>query len=214
MVVETIKRTEKLLVVVILILLIAVVIVFSIMIIKNIKEEEEKEEYVYQLQENKEILSVTLGGEKQTVEEQPIEEPSLTPLDPTYKGYPVAGKISIPKTGLDIPFLDGVTVDGMKIAPCMLYNTGEVNISGNIYIVGHNYRNGTLFSKNDKIVEGDKIYITAMNGATKEYTVYSKFITTDEDVSFLKRQIEDNTSEITLQTCTNDNKNRIIILAK
>ena len=60
---------------------------------------------------------------------------------------------------------------------------------------------------------GDKIIITAMDGTSKEYTVYDKFTTTAEDVSYLKREIGE-LPEITLQSCTDDDENRLIILAR
>ena len=52
-----------------------------------------------------------------------------------------------------------------------------------------------------------------MDGTSKEYTAYDKFTTTAEDVSYLKREIGES-PEITLQCCTNDDENRLIILAK
>lgn len=130
-----------------------------------------------------------------------------------YKGYSAIGKIEIPRTGINIPILSKVTVKGMDIAPCLLYSTGELNKSGNNLIVGHNFRNGKIFSNNSKLQIGDKIYITTLDGNRVEYTIYSKFTTTPEETNYLKRDTSRG-AEITLSTCTNDENYRTIILAK
>ena len=130
-----------------------------------------------------------------------------------YKGFPTIGKIEIPKTGLNIPILSNVTVKGMEVAPCLLYSTGELNQNGNNLITGHNYKNGTIFSNNKNLQIGDKIYITSLDGKRLEYTIYNKFTTTPDDVSYLKRDTN-NKPEITLSTCATDNRYRIVILAK
>ena len=205
--------------IVILVFIVTGVIIFSVVLSKSKQTKEAKTEYVEELEnmmdkEKEEIdsLNVTLAT-KEEPQPQQQEQITPTPLEATYNGYPVAGKITIPKTGVDTPFLTNVTVEGMEQAPCVLYKKGEINVSGNIFIVGHNYRNGTLFSNNKNLEAGDKIIITAMDGTSREYTIYNKFITTPEDVSYLKREVGE-TPEITLQCCTDDDNQRIIILAK
>ena len=214
---NVLQKIEVVLAVIIIILIVAIIVVFILTITKKqeeVVEDEQKVEYVSQLEnmiekEKDEILKVTIEKEIPTPEP---EEP-LIPLDTMYNGFAVAGKITIPKTGVDTPFLDSVTVEGMTQAPCLLYKTGEINVSGNTFIVGHNYKNGTLFSDNKNLEINDKIIITAMDGSSREYTIYDKFITTPEDTTYLKRKVED-LPEITLQCCTDDDENRIIILAK
>lgn len=217
------KHTEAILLIFILMFVIIGIIVFSAMLTKSEKVKETKIEYVAQLEnmmqkQKKEIetetLKVTL--KKEEPEPEPEPEPVETgprPLDTMYNGFEVAGKITIPKTGVDTPFLSGVTVEGMEQAPCLLYKAGEINVSGNTFIVGHNYRNGTLFSNNNNLEIEDKIIITAMDGTSREYTIYDKFTTTAEDVGYLKREIGE-IPEITLQCCTDDDENRLIILAR
>ena len=214
------QKIEMILAVIIIILIVAVIVVFILTITKKqekVLEDEHKVEYVTQLEsmiekEKDEILKVKIEKEIPTPIPEPEEEP-LIPLDTMYNGFAVAGKITIPKTGVDTLFLDSVSVERMTQAPCLLYKTGDINVSGNTFIVGHNYRNGTLFSDNKNLEVGDKIIITAMDGSSREYTIYDKFITTPEDTTYLKREIGDS-PEITLQCCTDDDENRIIILAK
>lgn len=157
-------------------------------------------------------------GREETIIETVIEEvqqkeETQNSILAEYKGYNTVGKIEIPQTGVDIPILNQVTVGGMKHAPCLLYATGELNQNGNNLIVGHNFRNGTIFSNNKNLKLGDKIYVTTLDGNRVEYTIYDKFITTAEDVSYIKRDTN-NKPEITLSCCTDDDEYRIIILAK
>lgn len=149
------------------------------------------------------------------VEIKTVEQPRETQNSvlTNYKGFATVGKIEIPKTGVNIPILNQVTVEGMKNAPCLLYSTGELNQNGNNLIVGHNFRNGTIFSNNKNLKLGDKIYVTTLDGNKVEYTIYDKFITTAEDVSYLTRDTN-NLPEITLSCCTDDDEYRIIILAR
>jgi LPXTG-site transpeptidase (sortase) family protein len=108
--------------------------------------------------------------------------------------------------------LSNQTVGGMEIAACQLYTTGELNKSGKTLIVGHNYRNGKLFSNNNKLNIGDTIKITTLDGIVKTYTIYNKIITTPEDVSFLINESE--VPEIILSCCSDDNVKRIVIMAR
>lgn len=147
--------------------------------------------------------------ENQVVEPKKQNENNI---ETSYYGEPTVGKIEIPKTGVNMPILSKVTATGMEISCCLLYSTGDLNQSGNNLIVAHNYKNGILFSNNNQLQQGDKIYITTLDGKKVEYTVYSKFVTTAEDVSFLKREIDG--PEISLSTCADDDNYRIIILAK
>lgn len=151
--------------------------------------------------------------EQQKVQAQAQPEP--TPISSTSSisaNQTSIGTIEIPKTGVSLPILQKVSVSGMEVATCYLYSTGAININGTTIIVGHNYCNGKLFSNNKKLQIGDKIYITA-NGIKKEYTVYDKFITTEEDISYLDRNTS-NEPQIALSTCTDNEEKRLVILAK
>lgn len=190
------------------------------------KEEINQEEEVEVQTENavnSELQEEAIEEQKQTqnedieiaVEEKQDETPKVEQEEQPseYKGFATVGKIEIPKISVDIPILDQVTVKGMENAPCLLYSTGDLNQDGNNLIVGHNYRNGTIFSNNKYLNIGDKIYITTLDNKKIEYTIYQKFITTAEDISYIKRDTFGK-PEITLSCCTDDDEQRIIILAK
>lgn len=131
----------------------------------------------------------------------------------TYKGYNVVGRIQIPKTKADYPLLDKVTPKSIEASIGVLYGPG-VNKVGNTVLVGHNYKNGTFFSNNKKLVNGDKIYITDMEGKKVTYTIYKKYTTSSEDATYFTRDTKGK-REISLSTCTdNDNNYRLVIWAK
>lgn len=133
----------------------------------------------------------------------------------TYKGFNVLGAIEIPKTSVKYPILEGpASSNKMEVAVAVQYplNT-KLNTEGNVVIAGHNYRNGTFFSDNQKLSNGDKIYITDLNGSKVEYKIYNIFITDLNDNSFYNRDT-DGKREITLYSCTDDLSGRLIVEAR
>ena len=129
----------------------------------------------------------------------------------TYNGYNVVGKIEIPSISLSYPILESTTPDSIELAVSVLYGPGP-NKVGNTTIVGHNYRNGSFFGNNDKLVLGDKIYITDESGTRLKYNIYNIYETTPDDSDFITRDTAGK-REISLSTCTDNSKARLIIWA-
>lgn len=128
--------------------------------------------------------------------------------------FVVSGYIEIPKTGIKYAVLETSSVRALETAVAVVYPSNPVlNTPGNIVIQGHNYRNGKFFSNNKKLQIGDKIKITDLNNKTLTYTIYEIFETTPEDASYFTRDTGGNI-EISLSTCTDDSKARLVILAK
>lgn len=133
----------------------------------------------------------------------------------TKEGYDVIGLIEIPKTNIKYPIIkqEDVSINSLNVAICNLY--GELNkIGGNAVLVGHNFRNGTFFSNNSKLTKGDKIYITDSTGKKVTYRVTKKYETSSGDFDYATRQVAEGKREISLSTCTNDSKKRLIIWAE
>lgn len=137
---------------------------------------------------------------------------SSTAKKQMYKGFGTLGTMEIPATNFKYPVLEKVTKKSIETAVAFLYGAG-LNEPGNSVIIGHNYRNGLFFSNNKKLNIGDKIYITDTSGRKLTYTIYNKFETTPEDTSFYQRDTGGK-AEVTLSTCTDDSKARLIILAR
>ena len=130
----------------------------------------------------------------------------------TYKGFKVAGVIEIPKTKVKYNVLDDPSAKAMEVGITIIYGPG-LNQTGNTVLAGHNYRNGTFFSNNNKLSSGDKIYITDLSGKKVTYTIYKKYKTDPNDFSYATRNTNGK-REISLTTCTDDSSARIIIWAK
>ena len=129
----------------------------------------------------------------------------------TYKGFTVLGRMEIPKIDLDLPVLERATKNSLEQSIGVLMGPG-LNQVGNTLIVGHNYRNGTFFSRNDELENGDSIYITDNSGTRIEYEIYNVYTTSSEDVSYMTRETAGK-REASLSTCTDDSRYRLIIWA-
>ncbi len=138
------------------------------------------------------------------------DEQKLVASDGTV--YYTIGTVNIPSISVNYPILSTYSDALLKIAPCKFHgpNPNEV---GNLCIAGHNYRNSKFFSKVPNLENGDKIEITDLGGNTVTYAVYDKFIVNPDELECTS-QLTGGRKEITLITCTNDNKQRYIIKAR
>ena len=127
--------------------------------------------------------------------------------------YKAVGSISIPKINVNYPILAETSVSLLKVAPCKFYGPNP-NEEGNLCIAGHNYKTDKFFSKVPKnIVVGDIIQITDLSGRTLKYSVFDKYSVYPEDTSCTS-QLTNGNKIVTLITCTDDNKKRVIVQAK
>ena len=132
-----------------------------------------------------------------------------------YMGYDMIGTIEIPKTDVKYPIIADydMSINSLNVAIVKLYpSTIELNEIGNTVFAGHNYRNGTFFSNNKKLQKGDKIYITDTTGRKITYEITKKYETSTSDSSYMTRDTNGKRG-ISLTTCTDDTKRRLIILA-
>lgn len=159
------------------------------------------------------------------LDEIPEEEPEASTnntyaLQTTASGhqYTTIATINIPKINVTYPIIDGPTDtaeetdDLLKISPTKFWGP-EPNEVGNFCIVGHNYRNNRFFSKVPNLVEGDSIDITDLSGKTITYKVYTKYEVDPTDVN-CTTQLTNGRKEITLITCTDDSKYRVVVKAR
>ena len=123
--------------------------------------------------------------------------------------YRVLGKISIPKINVYYPVIYETTDEYLKIAPTKLYGP-NINEVGNFCIIGHNYKNEKFFSNLSKLENGDRVILTNNNGNSKKYNVYDKYKINENDLSCLTQETEGKV-EVTLITCTNNKKERLVV---
>ena len=155
-------------------------------------------------------------------DDQDYSEPTVEvnkTVETTSDGYKYVSiaTVNIPKIGVTYAVLDGETDSAeetealLKISPTKFWGP-EPNEVGNFCIVGHNYRNRRFFSKVPTLEAGDLIELTDLTGRTLSYKVYNKYQVAPEDVS-CTTQLTNGKKEVTLITCTNDSKQRVIVKA-
>lgn len=152
--------------------------------------------------ENTTTTNTTTGGNSSSNNTKKVQ----------YKGYNVEGKIEIPAIKLEYPILEKATPSSIEAAVAILYSANGLNQPGNTVISGHNYRNGSFFGNNDKLKLGDKVYITDNSGTKLKYNIYNIYETSPDDGDFIMRETNGK-REISLQTCTDNSKGRLIIWA-
>lgn len=80
-------------------------------------------------------------------------------------------------------------------------------------MAGHNNKDGTMFGKTKYLENGDIIKMTDLNLNTIEYEVFKIYTIEPNDVTCVE-SVEGEKREITLITCTNGHKNRLVTKAR
>ena len=165
--------------------------------------------------------ATTVTQEEQVQQDTTINREDVRKTSGGYE-YITIGTINIPKINVNYPIIQGITAQtdeekAKEIEELLKISTSKFwgpnpNEVGNLCIVGHNYRNKKFFSKVPTLVVGDIIEITA-NEKTVKYSVYDKYTVIPEDNSCTS-QLTDGKKEITLITCTDDSKQRVIVKAR
>lgn len=126
--------------------------------------------------------------------------------------YDIVGTINIPSINVNYPILADTSDTLLKVSVCKFWGANP-NEVGNLCIAGHNYKNNKFFSNVPKLVVGDIIEIKDLNEKTLQYRVVDKYTVDPNDVSCTS-QLTNGKKVVTLITCTNDAKQRIVIRAE
>ncbi|MDO5556612.1 MAG: sortase [Clostridia bacterium] len=124
----------------------------------------------------------------------------------------VIGILEIPKINLKYPILSNTTNDALKISPCRFYGPYP-NEVGNLCIAAHNYDDNRFFGNLNKLSVGDFVNINCMDNSCIVYTIYNKFEISESNIECTNQNTMGK-KEITLITCNNINKNRLVVKAK
>ena len=156
--------------------------------------------------------------EKQDIDMEENQELQIATATSTYtapngKQYEYIGIINIPKLNITYPILSNTTDELMKVAPCKFHGSNP-NEVGNLCIIAHNYRRkGVFFSDVPTLENGDIIEIQDLSQKTVQYEVYDVHTVSPDDTSDTTQKT-DGRREVTLITCTNDSKERVIVRCK
>ena len=125
------------------------------------------------------------------------------------KKYSLESVVTIPSIGISYPVLTE-TSDALLEISVNKYWGPEPNEIGNYCIVGHNYRNGKMFGRLSELVNGDIVKLEDLTGRTLTYKVYNKYVVQPTDTRCTS-QLTNGKKELTLITCTNYGKERLIV---
>ena len=126
--------------------------------------------------------------------------------------YYMLARINIPSIDCTYPIINQTSDELLKISPTKFWGC-DPNEPGNFCIVGHNYRNNKFFSHVPELAIGDEIEITDLSNQTIVYSVYDKYVVDPNDTACTSQRTN-GLREITLITCTNDSKMRVIVKAR
>ena len=185
---------------IIAVLIVALIVVIAMIVIR----------YGGNYLNEKEVSASLETIEEKLNKEETQQSESLPELE--FKGYKVEGIIEIPKINIKYPIIDHTNKETMKVSITKFWGP-QANEIGNYTVAGHNNKDGTMFGKTKYLQIGDKIKLTNLKNETIEYEVFKIYSIDPDDVSCVE-SVESGTREVTLITCTNGHKNRLVTKAR
>ena len=199
------KKIKYIIIILLAILIIAAITIF--IILKNQTQEVNQEINKEPKQEEENVLVIGMEkNEQQNEAPQNTTEPEKQPQEPAKNQATPSTNTSVqPEPEPEQP----------KDASTLTQEIYEMNTTiGKLYIPKTKI-NISVYSNSDnkKLEVGDIFYFTDYNGIKKKYTIYSKFITTSDDTSYLNTNVDSPT--IVLSCCTDaSDDNRIIVIGR
>ena len=185
---------------IIAVLIVALIVVVALIVIR----------YGGNYLNEKEVSASLETIEEELNKEETQQSESLPELE--FKGYKIEGIIEIPKINIKYPIIDHTNEETMKVSITKFWGP-QANEIGNYTVAGHNNKDGTMFGKTKYLQIGDKIKLTNLKNETIEYEIFKIYSIDPDDVSCVE-SVENGTREITLITCTNGHKNRLVTKAR
>ena len=153
--------------------------------------------------------------ENQTSSQQQLQTATATSTytAPNGKKYETIGVVKIPKIKITYPILSKTTDALMKVSACKFHGASP-NEVGNLCIIAHNYRRkGVFFSDVPDLVVGDIVEIQDLSQRTIQYEIYDIHTVMPDNVADTTQKTNGR-KEVTLITCTDDSKQRVIVRCK
>ena len=148
------------------------------------------------------------------LKEEVVKEDTIYPkesVQQTYKGYDVVAKLEIPKIELET-YIINFSESALNVSVTKFWGA-NANEPGNFCIAGHNFKNKNMFHNLKELEIGDEFKVKDNKVGIVNYEIYNIYTVVPEDVSCLS-QNTNGEKEVTLITCTNDSKKRIIIKSR
>ena len=204
------KRKNK--IIIVNLFLIFIVLIILVFVILDIYKENKIGKSNYDIQGVS--TSVNNKEENKINENKTNEEKKYIKEDVTleYKGYTVVSKLEIPKIDLETYVLEKYLEETLNISVVKFYGANPNEI-GNFCIAGHNFKNKNMFKNLKKLSVGDNLFIIDNDIGRVEYEIFDIYKVSPNDVACLSQETNGK-REVTLITCTNDSKERIIVKAR
>ena len=175
---------------IILIILIIVAVILGTLVLRKRLKSNQVESLA------KEVLSQIKSGES-------IQTDTIDVIK-------VIGIINIPKIDIEYPILEKTETKSLNLSITKFWGQ-KINQKGNVVLAGHNNINNRFFGKINRLEIGDIIELTDNQMVTIQYKVFTKYKV--NDISIINAD-DENTREVTLVTCTNGAKERLIVKAR
>ena len=185
---------------IIAVLIVALIVVIAMIVIR----------YGGNYLNEKEVSASLATIEEELNRKETQQSESLPELE--FKGYKVEGIIEIPKINIKYPIIDHTNEETMKVSITKFWGP-QANEIGNYTVAGHNNKDGTMFGKTKYLQIGDKIRLTNLRNETIEYEIFKIYSIEPDGVECVE-SVQSGTREITLITCTNGHKNRLVTKAR
>lgn len=128
-----------------------------------------------------------------------VNDPMMEMPEKEINGQMYIGVIEIPSLELELPIISEWNDARLKISPCRYVGSAYLN---NMILSGHSYKNHFRYIR--KLVEGDRVIFTDMDGNRLVYEVTLQEVIMAEDVEGMVAGDWD----LTLFTCTPGGKSR------
>lgn len=212
----TVKKTRKYIIIAIITVVVMLICSYKIYAVAN---REVTENAKIETLATKQIVTgiYKIKQESIALENKIAEIVKETAIDTnvtvkTYQGYEMVATLKIPSLEIEYPVL-AETSDKLMEISLNKYWGPNPNEVGNFCIIGHNYKSGKHFGKLKYVNIGDKVLLTDDADRTITYEVYETYIIDPYDTSCTS-QLTDGKKEVTLITCTNAGKNRLVVKAR
>lgn len=209
------KKNKRIVISIVLVIIILGIMIWTVIeecIEKQIPKETKAINYETQKTQTGEINKENNSDQEQSLVN---EEEKIYPkeeIETSYKGYTVSAKLEIPAINLETYVLQKYSLQALNVTVTKFWGA-NANQIGNYCIAGHNFQNRNMFFDLKKLKIGDKLSIVDNEVGRVEYKIYDIYQVMPEDVSCLSQET-DGKKEVTLITCTNDSKRRIIIKSR
>lgn len=181
--------------------LISIVFIILVFVLFDIYKENKIGKSNYNVQGVS--TNVNKNEEKKYVKEDVLLE---------YKGYKVISKLEIPKIDLETYVLEKYLEETLNVSVVKFYGANPNEI-GNFCIAGHNFKNKNMFRNLKNLSIGDNLFIIDNKKGRVEYEIFDIYKVNPKDVACLSQETKGE-KQVTLITCTNDSKERIIVKAR